>query len=381
MSELELLASVPTLGKLTEQFLTMKQPGPFARLFKTNTDSADGMVYIWPKLRNDRRLAPPSDVDVPAYIETAPNERYVKTGLVHLSVKERITPKELFIRSGIGSPLKGNARSRIIKAVERNMARLYRGMEYISAKVLQNTAGVDLSNSNTDFPSGATFLNEELTIDNGLQTLAAGAQWDIDTTELVSGTNQLEDLISTFEGNGYAAGRLIINRDLAKQVSKNLEAQTWLTANGGMTIDFWKKLLGAFGEPDAVKGIDAKLESVLSGIGDIPIWSVWHHTYEDRSGTTTRYMDNDKSILLPSDEDIRERESLVWVDGPVIQPNEEVVIGDAAAAEDLFNVTRGVGAYAYREHDDVGALYVVHRASFLPLVKDELSVLSHTGLQ
>jgi len=60
MSELELLAGVPTFLKLAERFKSSKRDRPFTQLFKTGgIEQTDGDEVEFELLINDRKLAAP----------------------------------------------------------------------------------------------------------------------------------------------------------------------------------------------------------------------------------------------------------------------------------------------------------------------------------
>lgn len=383
MAELDLLLGIPTLGKMTEQYMSLKKNGPFARKFQLVRETCDGETYVWDKIRNDRRLAAARAIDGDAFVEQAPNHGVKRTGFLHLAVKERLSPKKLFLTAAPGRLMARSAEEHIARAVARNVSRIYRAQEYVSARLMQDTAGVAFTSSNTAFPTGAVSINETMTIDGGLLQDTVGARWNIDTTEIIGGDSQLMASIQNLADRGFPAGQIIINRALAKEIARNLEAQTWFAQSMGWGVDFYKKLLAAFSGADSEgrpSGYQEDAGSALNGLGDIEKWHVWDDVYEDGNGTQQRYMDATKAVILPPDEVIRESESMVWVDGPVIRPDGPGVIGDAQSAAQAFAVERGVVSYGWREPSDLGALWVVTRASFLPLVKNEFAIRSMTGL-
>lgn len=374
MSDLDLLLSVPTMMELVEQFPSFTDPLPFTRLFQMGgTEQADGDRIIYEKITNDRRLAAVRGHESEAFSATAPNRKLIEQGFVHCAEKEIIHPKELFLRAGPGTFMRSNAQDVVVRAVQRIVSRLLRTREYICATLL-NSGTVTLSSANTAFPTGGITVNNTVNIDGSLQTVAAPAAWDVASTKMLSASGQIQTFHRTLEQNGFNAGRLIINRDVAAAVTGNLEAQTWLTTNGGVTIDTIRRALQAVGRQG--EGAEPFTPSVLSGLGAIGEWNIWDHGYVNRSSVFTRYLSDGVGVLLPDDL----TNVLGFAEGPVFVPNTQQVIGDADRASDLFAVKRGIQLYAYRTVDDTGNIVIVGRDTFVPFVRNELGVLNLTNL-
>jgi hypothetical protein len=378
MSDLDLLLSVPQLLKLVEQFPSFTEPLPFTKLFMMGgLEQGDGDRLIFEKIRNDRRLGGVRGPESEAFSATAPNRKVIEQGFIHSAEKEIIHPKELFLRAGPGTFMRANAENVVVRAVQRITSRLLRNREYVCARLLQNTAGVTLSAANTDFPTGSITINNTVTIDGGLQTLAATAPWSVATTKMLSGgPNQLPNFHRTLESNGFEAFRLIVNRAVAAAISGNLEAQTWLTTLGGVTIETIQRALQARGRQGEPGYIDPFAPNVFSGLGGIPNWHTWDHGFENGAATFTRYLADGIGILLPQDL----TGVLGFGEGPVFVPSSQQVIGDASQAAELFMVRRGIQLYAYRTVDDTGNLVIVGRDTFVPIVRNELGILSLSNL-
>lgn len=377
MADLDLLLSVPVLAGAIEQYPSLTKPLPFTRLFEMGGKSSyDGDRYIFKKITNDRRLGAVRGPESEAFTATRPNEKVVEQGFIHTAEKEVIHPKELFLRSGPGELMRSNADDVVARAADRIISRLMRTREYVSSQLLTNSSGVALNKTNTAFLQKANSVVNTMTIDGSLQTLAMSAPWNTDSTKLFSdaSNNQIPALHRTLEANGHQAFRIIISRAVAAAISGNIEAQLWLTTNGGMTIDTIRRSLEAIGRQG--QGEDVFVPSVLSGLGGIPAWNVWDHGYTNRSGTFTRYLGDTVAVVVPEDL----TDVLEFVEGPVFTPNLQQVIGDAKQAADLFSVRRGITLYAYRTVDDVGSIVIVGRDSFLPVVRNELGVLTATAV-
>ena len=381
MSDIDLLLSVPTFMDLVEQYPSFSNPLPFTQLFmQGGSEQVDGDRIIFEKIQNDRRLAAVRGQESQGYRATAPDRKIVEQGLIHAAESEIIHPKELFLRAGPGSFMRSNAGNVVVRAVKRIMSRLLRTREYVASQLL--TAGtVTLSNANTAFPAGANTVVNTVTIDGNLQTLAASAKWSTPSTLMLSGdlaaVNQLPKMIQTLEDNGFEASRFITNRQVVAGVSGNLEAQTWLVNNGGLTIDSIKGALRAGATRQGEPGRrDPWTPHTYSGLGDVPEWLVWDHHYTNRSNAVTRYIGSGIGVLLPDDL----TDVLGFAEGPVFVPNGQQVIGDASQAADLFAVRNGIQLYAYRTVDDTGNIVIVGRDTFVPFVRNELGVLNLTNL-
>jgi len=378
MSDLDLLLSVPTLTELVEQFPSFTDPLPYTKLFQQGgMEQADGDRIVFEKLQNDRRLGAVRGHESEAYSATAPNRKMVEQGLIHAAEKEIIHPKELFLRAGPGTFMRANAENVIVRAVRRIVSRLLRTREYVCSQLMLNTAGASLANSNTAFDAGAVTVANTVTIDGGLQTIAAGAAWDVAATKMLSAENQLLAFLRKYEENGFEAGTFIINRELAAAISGNTEAQTWLVNNGGVTIETIQRALISGATRQGEAGMrDPFVGSVFSGLGGIPDWYVWDHGFVNRAGTFTRYHTDGLGVMLPEDLS----GVLGFAEGPVFVPSSNQVIGDAEQAADLFAMRRGIQVYAYRTVDDTGNIVIVGRDTFAPLVRNELGILNVTGL-
>lgn len=381
MSELDLLAGVPTFLKLTERFKSSRAPRAFTQLFMSGgEEKSDGDTAIFELLINDRKLAAPRGRRADGFRRDAPDDKYVEQGLIHAKETEIVYPDELFLKAAAGSPMKADAGKVIARAAGRIYNRLMLFREYVCARYLQDAAGVALNASNTDFDTGAVQQAQNVVMRGGLVAQAAGAPWSTPATLMLSGTNQLPQFLNTIEANGYEGVRLIINRNTAKSVAGNAEAQTWLTNNGNVTINHIKNFSNALGDPQSRMGRDPFEKNVLSGLGGIPDWHVWHHGHETRSGAFKTFMDDEKAILVPSF-DASEGESPVgFTEGPTIVPDPRQAIGNGEQAQELFSQQKGIVIWAYREVGDSGALIIVGEDHFLPTIKDNNSILSITGL-
>ena len=381
MSELDLLAGVPTFLKLTERFKSSKNPRAFTQLFMSGgVEQMDGDDAIYELLINDRKLAAPRGRRADGFRRDAPNDKYIEQGLIHAKETEVIYPDELFLKAAAGTPMKSNANIVIARAAARIWNRLMLFREYVCARYLQDAAGVALNSSNTDFDTGAVTQAQNVVMRGGLVTQAAGAAWSTPATLMLSGNNQLPQFLNTIEANGYEGVRLIINRNTAKSVAGNLEAQTWLTNNGNVTVNHIKNFSNALGDPQSRMGRDPFERNVLSGLGGIPDWNVWHHGHETRTGAFKTFMDNDKAILLPSFDSADGESPIGFAEGPSIIPDPRIAIGNGEQAQELFSKQRGIVIWAYREVGDAAPLVIVGEDHFLPLVKDNNSILSITGL-
>lgn len=376
MSQLDLLLSVPHLAELVKQRTPASRPLPFTELFRQGgVEEADGDRILYEKRLYDRKLAAVRTVSGESFTRPMPNRKIVEQGMIHLTSKRILTPEQIYWSSGIGLQLRSNAASHVVDAVEQIQGDVHRAAEYICAQLLQNSSGVALTSGNANFPTNAVTVADTITIDGNLQTLAAGAAWNVSSTEIVSGTNQLTDLVRNLEANGHEAFHLIHQRAVAKAVVANVEAKEWLTTNGGMTIEYFKQAVNAAARRQGADG-DPFVPSVWSGIGGIPSWMTWDHGYENNAGTFTRYMDSDKLILLP-----RELNRVLGLaEGYSFFPENTQVFGNAEQGADLFRAERGLKVFAYRSIDDTGHINIVGRYTFAPIVRDELGVLVLTGL-
>jgi len=376
MAEIDLIAGTATLGKLVEQYEAVRGDLPITNLYKSGEEEeVEAMDYIWQKRKRPRTLAGVSSVSGQSYVGKEPDNDYIHSRLIHITIKEKLTPERLFLRSGPGEYLRSNASNVIVKTAERILSQLYMTTEAIGARQLQDVGGVAINAANTLFPTGAVGMNYNLTIDGGLQNVAAGAAWDLPATKILSADAQLSDFISLLEANGHAAGKFLCQREIVKAIVGNTEAQAWLTANGGITVEHFKRAVNAAARMQGQDGVDAGEMSVFSGLGGIPEWHVMHHGFENRAGTFTRYLDPDKAILLPPDL----TDVLCFIEGPSFIP-EGNLVGDVTEAADMVAMKKGVQLFAMREHDETGAIWIIGRRSFLPLVKSELGVLQLNSL-
>jgi hypothetical protein len=376
MSQLDLLLSVPKLAELVKQRTPASQPLPFSQLYRQGgVEECDGDRVIFEKRLYDRKLAGARTVESEAFLKPMPNRKVVEQGLIHLTSKRILTPKQLYWGSGIGMQLRANAASHVVDAVEQIKGEIHRGVEYICTELLQTAGGVSLTPANTDFPAGATTISDTMTIDGALQTFGVGAGWNVASTGIISGTNQLTDAIRQMEANGHSPHHAIHSRQLAKALVKNTEVKEWLTTNGGLTVEYFKQAINAAARMQGDEDI-AFTPSVWSGIGGLPSWLDWDHGYENNAGTFTRYMDSDKMVLLPREL----KRVLGFAEGYSFIPNNVQVFGNAEQGADLFRAERGMQVYAYRTIDDVGNIVVVGRYTFAPIIRDEFGVLTLTGL-
>jgi len=372
MADLDTLLSVPYLAELVKQRTPMSSPGPFTQLFRMGgVDEVDGDRVLYEKRRYDRKLAAVRAVDGESFTKKMPDRKVVEQGLIHMTSKRILTPKELYLTAGVGTFLRSNVSSLVVDAVEQIKGEIFRGVEYVCGDLIQNPAGVNLSGTNTAFPAGANTLSDTLTIEGNLQEFTVGAGWDVSSTEILSGTSQLTDAIRKMEENGHEAFHAIHQRSVAKAIVRNIETKEWLTANGGITVEYFKQAVNAAARRQG-DNADAFSPSVWSGIAGIPSWLDWDHGYENSAGAFTRHMASDKLILLPREL----RRVLGLAEGFSFIPNNVQVFGDAEQAADLFRAARGLQVFAYRSIDDTGNIHIVGRYTFAPMVRDELGVLT-----
>lgn len=376
MSELDLLLSVPKLLDLVEQFPSISEDLPFTKLFQAGEkQTTDGDLVIFEKVQNDRRLAAIRGPSAEAFSATEPDSVVIKQGMVHSAEKEILTPERLFLRAGKGVFLRSNADGIVVRAVQRIISRLLRTREYVCSQLLQNTAGVAIAPGSAAWVTGANTVTNTVSIQGGLTTSAAGAQWDVATTKMLSAANQLLQFKRAMEGNGHRPYYFLMNQDLEAAITGNLEAQTWLTANGVTTLDAIRRALET--GPRVQGAGDNPFEpNAFSGLGGIKSWHTWDHHYTNGAGTVTRYLADGIGIMLPKELD----SVLGFAEGPVFIPNTQQVIGNAEQAADLFAVRPGIQVYAYRNVNDTGAITIIGRDTFVPYVKDELGILNITGL-
>lgn len=380
MSELDLLLSVPTLLEMVEQFPSFTDPLPFTKLFKSGDEQdLDGDTVIYEKVTNDRRLAAVRGHSSEPYEATEPTSTVVKEGVIYAQEKETITAERLFLRAGKGTFLRSNARQVIIKAIGRITSRLLRTREYVCSALLQLTGGVQLTPSNTAFVANAVTVVNTVNIQGGLQNVAAGQAWDIASAKMMSGANQLLAMKRTMEGNGFRPYYFLMTQLLEAAVIGNLEAQQWFTANGITTIEAIRRSLETGPRvqgSNSANRDDAFEPNAFSGIGGVRSWHTWDHHYTNRTGAVTRYLTDGNGIMLPKELD----EVLGFAEGLTFLPSEDgPIVGDPAQAEDLFNLTNGIGLYAYRP-EGTTSIVVVGVDSFLPFVKNENGALLVTGL-
>lgn len=379
MAEVDLLLSVPVLTDMVRQRTPVAQPLAFTELFRRGgVIPADGDRVIFEKRLYSRKLAGVATFDNgEPYRSTGPNRKVVQQGLIHLEASRILGVKELFLGAGLNELMRSDAQSHIADAVSELTGSIHRTVEYICSELLLNSAGVSLGSANTAFPAGAVEINDTVTIDGSLQTLAMAAGWDVDSTEILSDddSNQLTAALRTIEANGHEAYHAIHSRKVAQALMGNTEVKTFLTANGGMTIEAFKQAVNASARRQG-EGGDYFTPSVWSGIGGIPSWLCWDHGYENRSGTFTRYMDDDKVILLPSELP----RVLSIAEGLSVLPEGESVIGDAARADELFRVGRGLQACAMRVGGKRPGIEIVVKYAFAPMVRDENGILTLTGV-
>lgn len=381
MSELDLLAGVPTFLNLVERFKQSRDPRPFTKLFMAGgTETADGDEAIVERLVNDRKIAAARGRRSDAYQFDPPDNKYIKSGLIHTKIKEVLYPDELFLKAAAGSPMRSNAGLTIARAASRLYNRMMLLREYVCARLLQDAGGVAINPANIAFEQGAIKQSITVTMEGGLVTLPAGAVWTNAATKILSGPTQLPDFLDQIEANGYEGVRFLIGRALAKAIMGNTEAQTWLTTNGGVTIDTVRNFAKALTDPGSVRKQDPFAPNILSGLGSVPLWHIFNHGYEDRNGAFTRFMDQDKAILLPDLATEGEESPLTLVEGPVITPDGNQAISNGEQAQELFSQSRGIAIWAYRAVGDSGELVLVGEDSFLPMVKDNNAILSVTGL-
>jgi len=273
--------------------------------------------------------------------------------------------------------MKSNAPQVIARAANRLWNRLMLFREYVCAQLLQNASGVALNSANTAFDLLAVQQSQVVTMRGGLNTQAAGAAWSTAATKMLSGANQIPEFLDIIEANGYEGHRLIGNRDLMKSVIGNTEAQTWLTTNGGITVQTIREFTRGVGDPQSRTD---RAPNILSGLGGVPNWHIWNHGYENRSGTFTQFMDDDKAILVPAFDQFDGESPIAFAEGPSIVPSENIAIGNGEEAQNLYRQQRGIALWAYREVSDAAPLVLVAEDHFLPIVKDNNSILSITGL-
>lgn len=377
MSSLDTLLSVPALSKLVRQKTPLKDPGPFTKLFMSGgVEPADGDRVIFEKRAYARKLAGIGTIDGEAFANQGPNRKVVEQGMIHITAKRIIHPSDIYITAGIGTFLRSNADSFIADAALELKGQVWRTVEYICSALLNGASGVTLTSGNAAFPTGAVKVANTLSIDGSLQTYALGAPWSTSSTQLVSGGTQLTDAIRQLESNGHDAFHLIHDRTVAKALVGNVEAQKWLTANGGQSVDYFKQAVNAAARRQGESDGDFMMPAVWSGIGGIPSWLCWDHGYENGAGTFTRYQTATQAVLLGSDLG----RIFGLAEGPVFVPSNVQVIGDGERAADLFRVQRGMQLYSYRTIDDVGNIVLVCRYTFAPMVRDELGILTLTGV-
>ena len=380
MSELDLLLSVPTLLELVEQFPSFTDPLPFTRLFSMGeSQDLDGDLVIYEKIQNDRRLAAVRGHSAEPFAASEPDSILVKQGTIQSAEKETITAERLFLRGGGGVLLKSNADQVVVRAVRRIISRLLRTREYVAATLLQSAAGVALTSANTAFVANAITVTNTVNIQGGLQTVAAPTTWDIATTKMLSAAGQLLTFKRTMENNGFRPARFIMNQRTEAAIVGNLEAQTWLTANGASTMTIINRALETGpriqGNASSANRDDAFEANAFSGLGGVRNWHTWDHHYTNGAAAVTRYLADGIGIMLPEELD----EVLGFAEGIVFIPSDEPVIGDAEQAAELFSARNGINVYAYRP-EGTTSVVIVGVDSFLPYVKNELGVLNITGL-
>ena len=115
MSQLDLLLSVPSLAELVKQRTPMSAPGPFTQAFRMGgIEEVDGDRVLYEKRRYDRKLAAVRAVDGESFEKKQPDRKVVEQGLVHVTSKRILTPKELYLTAGIGTFLRSNVSSLIV---------------------------------------------------------------------------------------------------------------------------------------------------------------------------------------------------------------------------------------------------------------------------
>jgi len=380
MSDLDVLLNVSNILEVVEQFKPADQALPYTRYFMAGRqERIDGDNYKFEKYTNARDLAGWRGRNSEGRVNQRPNRKFVEGNVLHVREKEILFVDDLFLRSAPGGDImKSNARETVAFAIKRLVGRLYRQFEYASARLLQDAAGVVLGSANVNYPAAASTIGGNLTIEGGLSALAMGAPWTTAGTRMLSDTaaNQIPAIASTMEANGFVPYHFLHSRATAASVAGNTEAQTWLTTNGGLTIDIIKQSLRGIGDPQAKAGADIFQGGILNGLGGIDRWTLLDHVYTNRAAAVTRYTTATQAVVLPKELD----EVIGWVDAPAFVPNLNLVIGDASNAAEMFNSRRGLCVWAKHGLTDSPSVEIIAEWHGCPVVFDNLGILSVTGL-
>lgn len=380
MSELNYLLGAAQLTDSVTQYARLTAPGPTEQIFREGGfEQLEGDRCAYEQIQNSRKLAGVRHIDGQAHNNSMEPAKIIEHGWITVKEKKVINPSRLFHRRGRGradlSNFKSNAQSIIADELEDLYSKCRRSREYFCARVIQDNAGVSYGPSVAAFPANACELAGSVTVDGGLPNAAVTAAWSLESTKILSdaANNQIPYFLEQMEANGHQVGHAIINRTVAAALFGNIEMQTFLVNQSGLTAEVLKQALKANASR---QGQDSNLDgSIFNGIGAIDKWHIFNHGYENGAGTFTKYFDDTKCVFLSKDL----KRNLTFYEGDVFKPNRDL-IGDVSEAADMWEVTQGMNAYAYRLNDDVGSIVLVVTDTFYPAVKNNKVIQVATGV-
>lgn len=300
MQTMEDIAGQATLTTRIQTLATEDTDSKFGALWREGTsEKAVGQEAKWDEIKASRGLAPVTGLLSPIPTRPVLGRHPRAIGMYRIAEHRKLPWTKIFVDRMDGE-LKDNARAAIDKEL-RDMAReMNKTRELARARSLQGSFAATASAiPGTDYAETLTFA---------VQSLAKNAAWNLAATPIVS--DEIPRFQDTMIGaTGRAMTRGIINNITAKYFLGNTEVQNFARAEA----DAARRMLEA----------DTTKQEFLGGlmIGGLR-WDVNAYGYKKTpSDSLTKWMPDDKAILLPDDlSDV-----LMTIEGRQAIPNEKII--------------------------------------------------------
>lgn len=303
----------------TDSNKPFQEVGPITRKFMDGEAiTTNTRTFLYRKNTYRTELAGIGGMNTQPPVGRAHQEDQIAGQVVDFLVQIPINLQDLFFVTGddIGQ---ANAEQRLEKYIATVTGQVYRSMEWFSSRVLQED-NFAIDPSVAAFPQNFVNMSNTFGVFGGLQEFTVGTSWSDATAKIVSGADQLQGAKDLMEDKGFEAGDLIFNKNTSLQIAANDEIREYVVNNGGVTLD-WLNNRGAaniVGLPAFGSVPDYTGTLIESGIAQIPNWRSWNHYYRDRTNTLNRFIQDDRALLFPRQDQLAS--VMGWVNAPSLIP-------------------------------------------------------------
>ncbi len=283
--------------------------------------------YRWDKMDFPRALAPANGRSAASRTVNVDGVTTKEIPGVYFRINHAFKGEELHALRNPGD-IADNGAAVVMRAKRALRQRLLLSKEKLWSMALKGTTTIN----STNFPDGTV---EGVSISWGVTTLAVSASWATIGTSIVAADVQTMRAAIT-DASGYDIGRFLFNESITKDLLKNTEVKSYLSA------------LPASEKQFRTARFDA--------MGGVENWEEYKGSYKPEGGSLTRFILDNELIALPDGVEQLLVEARYEMDVPAV--NFVASSAEGGMPGTSYGDEEGINYYVYNTPDPAGMVLV-----------------------